>query len=204
MRFTAVAAGIFALALSACGTFNAVFHSNRNDRFESGMAAVRRGDFAQANTDLNWVADHHPNDEIGRRALLIMAALELDPRNPRRGLARGADLAGAYLKSDQNERWTEPVAQSLYLLALELGAAEERVAQAQADRLAAEHRANEGSLPRFPEPSRSVPARLHAVEDERDKLAKRVQTLEEQIADRDKKLAEKDKELDRIKKTIRS
>jgi hypothetical protein len=204
MKFTPLVAGIFALALSACGTFSAVFHSGQDDRFESGMVAIRRGDFAQANTDLNWVAEHHPNDELGRRAVLVLAAIELDPRNPRRRLAMGADRAGAYLKSDANERWTEPIAQSLYLLALELGAAEERVAQAQSDRLAAEHRANENEVPRFPEMGHTVPARLHALEDERDNLKKKVQTLEEQIADRDKKLGEKDKELERIRKTIRS
>ncbi len=204
MRYTAVAAGVFALAISACGTFNSMSKSGAEDRFESGMVALRRGDFAQASTDLGWVAEHRPEDRIGHQALLIVAAIEVDPRNPRRRLAMGADLAGSYLKYEDKDRWTEPVAQSLYLLAVELGAAEERVAQAEADRLAAERRINEDLLPRLPEPARSVPARIHTLEDERDKLAKKVQTLEEQIADRDKKLAEKDKELDRIRKTIRS
>jgi hypothetical protein len=204
MRYTAVATGILALAISACGTLNSVFNSNAEERFTAGLVALRRGDFAQANTDLRWVAEHYPDKEIGREALLAVAALEVDPRNPRRRLAMGVDLAESYLRQEDKERWSEPVVQSLRLLAMELGSAEERVAVAEADRLAAERRANLGDLPTLPEQMKSLPARLHAAEDERDKLTKKVEQLEEQIADRDKKLAEKDKELERIRKTIRS
>jgi len=204
MRYTAVATGILALAISACGTINSMFNSSAEERFTAGMVALRRGDFAQANTDLTWVAEHHPDKEIGRQALLAVAALEVDPRNPRRRLSMGRELAASYLKLEDRERWTEPVAQSLYLLAEELGAAEERVAAAEADRLAAERRANMDNLPKLPEHIQTAPAKLHAAQDERDKLAKKVEQLEEQIAERDKQLAEKDKELERIRKTIRS
>ena len=204
MRYTAVATGFFALALSACGTINSMLKSSADDRFNAGMVALRRGDFAQASTDLGWVAEHYPDKDVGRQALLVVAALEVDPRNPRRRLAMGADLAGSYLKLEDKERWTEPVAQSLFLLAEELGAAEERVAAAEADRLAAERRANERDLPKYPEQSRTVPARLHSLEDERDRLSKRIEQLEAEVAERDKRLAEKDKELERIRKTIRS
>ena len=204
MRYTAVATGLFALAISACGTINSMLNSTAEERFSAGMVALRRGDFAQASTDLTWVAEHYPDKSEGRQALLIVAALELDPRNPRRRLEMGRDLAGSYLKTEDMERWTEPVAQTLRLLAMELGAAEERVAAADADRLAAERRANLGDLPKFPENAQTLSTRLHQAQDEREKLSKKVEQLEEQIVDRDKKLAEKDKELERIRKTIRS
>src|SRR5262245_20474560 len=120
MRYTAVATVLSVLAISACATINSVFHSNADERFNAGMVALSRGDFAQARTDLGWIAEHYPDDKIGQQALLIVAALEMDPRNPRRRLSVGSDLAGSYLKLDDKERWTEPVAQSLYLLAMEL------------------------------------------------------------------------------------
>src|SRR5688572_596008 len=133
MRYSALATGLLALALPACATFDTVFGSGP-DRFDTGIAALRRGDFARASNDLNWVILKHANDPVGQRALLASASLEMDPRNPQRHLALGSDLAATYLQKAEEPEWSQALAQTLYLLALELGASEERLAQAEADK----------------------------------------------------------------------
>ena len=62
----------------------------------------------------------------------------------------------------------------------------------------------EGALPKLPNSATPWPTRLRQSKEEQDRLAKRVEVLESQLADRDKKLAEKEKELERIKKTLKS
>jgi hypothetical protein len=198
MRYTALAASLVVLAISACATVGSVFDGDREKRYNAGMTALKTGDYAAASEHLNWVAEHHAGDAMGQQALLMVAALEMDPRNPNRRLPLGSDLTGSYLKLERTPAWTTPVAETLYLLAVELGAAEDRVAQAEADKEQAENRL------RLPENSPTMTSRLRTVSDERDKLAKKVEALEAQVADREKKLAEKDKELERIRKTLKS
>lgn len=202
MRFSALAAGAVALALSACATVGNLFESRADERFEAGMAALQAGDYVTANRELGFIAERYGNTELGQHALLVVSALEMDPRNPRRRLALGSELSAAYLRTQETPPWTQPLAQTMYLLALELGAAEEKVAQAEAEKAQAERRAAEGYLPKLSQPT--VPARLKTLQDEKERMAKRVEALEAQLADRDKKLAEKDKELERIRKTLKS
>lgn len=175
--------------LVGCATLKAPLESQGEKRFEEALAALERGDYRTAHEGLSWVAQNDADDEHGREALLALAAIELDPRNPGRRIARGADVAASYLGLPEREPWTNPLAQTLYLLGLELGAAEERVekAEREAERAAAR-------LPTLPGPS--VSARIRTIEQERDRLGKRVETLEKQ-------LGEKEQELERIKKTIR-
>lgn len=203
MRFRALAVGVLTLAITACATVGSLFEQNGEDRFAAGMSALESGDYANANLQLGWVAEHYPNEEIGKRALLIVSALELDPRNPTRRVALGSELAAAYLKRPSIPDWTAPMAQTLYLLGLELGATEEKVAQAEADKALAERRLNE-NLPKLPNSATPWPTRLRQSKEEQDRLAKRVEQLEAQLADREKKLAEKEKELERIRKTLKS
>lgn len=191
-----VAVGAFAFLLAACATINPFVESTAESRFDRGMRAIERGDYPQASLDLGWVATHHADEKIGRQALLAVSALEMDPRNQRRRLALGADLTQAYLLNRGTENWTQPIAQTLHLLALELGAAEERVAAAEAEKQKAEAR--------LTLPGPSVPARMKAIQDERDRLQRRVTQLEQQLSTVEKDLAEKDKELERIRKTIKS
>jgi hypothetical protein len=175
--------------LVGCATFKAPLESSSEKRFEEALAALGRGDYRSAHEGLSWVAQHDADDKRGQQALLTLAALELDPRNPSRRIAAGADVAASYLGLAEKPAWTNPLAQTLYLLGLELGAAEERVekAEREAERAAAR-------LPSLPGPT--VSTRIRAIEQERDRLSKRVETLE-------KTLLEKEQELERIKKTIR-
>lgn len=204
MRFRALAVGAMALAITACATVGSLFEKNGEERYRAGMTALQAGDYANANLQLGWVAEHLPDEEIGKRALLMVSALEMDPRNPNRRIALGSELAAAYLRQVEIPTWTKPLAQTMYLIALELGAAEDKVAQAEAEKAQAERRAAEGGLPRLPTGAATWPQRLRASKEEQDRLSKRVEQLESQLADREKKLAEKEKELERIRKTLKS
>ena len=168
-----------------CGTFASVRGDDPKDRFTAGVRSLAAGDFAAARSDLGWVAQHYPRAEEGQRALLVLVALEADPRNPSRRIDAGAELAASYLRLPEREDWLEPMAQTLYLIGLELGVAEQRVEEAEAKKR---------ELPKLPGPT--VSARIKNVEQDRDRLAKRVTALEAE-------LAEKDRELERIKKTIK-
>lgn len=175
--------------LVGCASLKAPLESRGEKRFDESLAALARGDYRTAHEGLTWVAQNNPDDEEGRQALLVLAALELDPRNPERRVANGTDVAASYLGLQEKPVWTNPVAQTMYLLGLELGAAEERVekAEREAERAAAR-------LPSLPGPS--VSARIRTLDQERERLSKRVEALEKQ-------LQEKEQELERIKKTIR-
>jgi hypothetical protein len=175
--------------LLGCATLKGPFESRGEERLQQSLEALERGDYRTAHEGLSWVAEHYSKDESGQQATLILAALELDPRNPGRRIAVGTDVAAAYLRAGDKPAWTQPLAQTLYLLGLELGAAEERVEKAEREAERAVSR-----LPALPGPT--VSARIRTVEQERDRLARRVETLEKQ-------LSEKDQELQRIKKTIR-
>jgi hypothetical protein len=174
--------------LLGCATLKAPFESNSEKRFQEALQALERGDFRGAQDGLAWVIEKDGNGRLGQQAMLVLAALEMDPRNPARRIAVGADAAASYLRL-QTPAWTQPLAQTFYLLGLELGAAEDRVerAEREAERAAAR-------LPALPGPS--VAARIRVIEQERDRLKGRVDVLEKQ-------LLEKEQELERIKKTIR-
>ena len=205
MRFRALATGALVLVIPACATVGSLLEDRADERFARGMTALRAGDYVTANSELGFVAERYGSENIGQQALLIVSALEMDPRNPKRRLALGSELAAAYLRVEEAPAWTAPLAETLYLLALELGAAEERVAQAEAEKAQAERKAAEtNNLPRLPQTSSTVPTRLREVREERDRMGKRVEQLEAQLADRENKLAEKEKELERIRKTLKS
>jgi hypothetical protein len=165
---------------------SSLWRGGGDNRFDAGVRALVMGNYAGARSDLSWVAQNNQRTEEGQRALLILAALEMDPRNPNRRIDAGAELSASFLRLPTREEWLEPIAQTLYLVGIELGVAEQRVEQAEQQR--------KRELPKLPGPT--VSARIKNIEQERDRLAKRVSTLEEQ-------LAEKDRELQRIKKTIK-
>lgn len=197
MTRSVLAAVALALVVSACATVN-IFGDRAEQRLSEGLTALEQNDFETGTREVGWVALNYHREEIGRRALLVAAAAEIDPRNPKRRLAYGADLAATYLRQpEKTPDWLGPVAQALYLSALELGAAEERVAQA-------EQRAEEveRKLPELPSPS--VTSRLREAVTERDRLSRRVEQLEKDLAERTKKLSDTEKELERIRKTLKS
>jgi hypothetical protein len=183
--------------------------------FEVGIEALDRGDYATGFDVLYPIYRRHWDQAIGQRALMALMAAEIDPRNDNRRLWSTADMAATYLQIPEVPSWTMPVARAIYLLSIELGATEERVARAEAERDQAQARAAtaerqrtaqagaspERGLPEFT--GQTVPARLRAVEGERDELRRRVQQLEQRLAERERQLRENEQELERIRRTIR-
>lgn len=172
--------------VAGCATLKPSHRSEYDVRFDSGVKALSAGDFATAERELAWVSEHAAAEPVGQRALLIYAAAQMDPRNPNRKTEAGSQLAGRFLRLPERDAWVDPVAQTLYLMGLELSEAEDRAQQQQAQPVR--------ELPKLPGPT--VTARIKTIEQERDRLAKRVATLEDQ-------LAQSQRELERIKKTIK-
>jgi predicted nucleic acid-binding Zn-ribbon protein len=104
-------------------------------------------------------------------------------------------MSAKLLSQAGSPEWVEPVAETLYLLALELGANEERIARAEAERDSAQ------ALPELPGPS--VLAQVQTLREERDNLRRRAQALEQVVAAKEKELKEKEQELERIRKTLK-
>jgi hypothetical protein len=198
------------LTVSVLGTAGcaAVFGGGRPDPqalLHEGVAAVEARQYLRARALLEPLYQENPADPVAQRAMIVLIAAELDNRNPDRRLWAAADMAGRLLSVDDAEPWVLPVAASYYLLALELGAAEQRVAQAEAR--AAEARAAEAraaNTRRLPTSAReSVPAQMGRVTTERDQARRRAEQLEQQLATRERELRETRQELDRIRRTIR-
>lgn len=182
--------------------------------FASALAALEREDFQTAFDDLVWVYQNAWGEPVGRRALLVLAAAELDPRNPMRRLGVGAELLADYMRAPGTPPANGPVAEALYLLALELGAAEEQIARAEAEAERAEEQAERaraaaaredaertvaaqpaarGPLPELPGPP--VTARIRELDAARRALAA-------ENADLEALLAECRAELERIEQTL--
>lgn len=91
------------------------------DRLSRAVLALDRSDFGSATADLEWVASRCGSGERGRTALLLLAAAELDVRNPDRSPDRARWHAEAYLSSPGIPDEELPVARTLYLLAVDMG-----------------------------------------------------------------------------------
>lgn len=185
---------LVASLLTGCAT---LLHrmSEPEARLDAGLTALAARDYPTAFDHLVWVVTNHPDEKAGQRALKALVALDLDPRNPGRRLNVGAQLAARYLRLDELAPWDRPMMETVYLLAIELGGAEERAAQAEADASAAEARARrKGAVPTYS--GQTVTARISAISEERDRLRRRVGQLERELAD-------KESELQRIRKAIK-
>jgi chemotaxis protein histidine kinase CheA len=133
---------VIALTVAAgCASLPGIERLDPEDQLTQALAALERQDFTSAYNQFTQVYERHWNEPVGQRALLAMAAVEMDPRNRERRLYVGADLAARSLQLPDAPAWSIPVSQTLYLLAAELGAAEERTARAEAEKEEAERKA---------------------------------------------------------------
>lgn len=114
---------IAALA-SACATARAMPGSGGDpgSRLLEGADALEEGRFGEAYRTLRALAARCESGEQGREAVLLLSTGELDPRNPARSPAASAQLAARYLQAPSIPVTSLVVAESLYLLALDLGA----------------------------------------------------------------------------------
>lgn len=192
MRTTGLVGGLLAVGISGCGL---IATRNAEQHLEAGLAALQRGDRDIAHEQIQPVSAENWGEPIGHRATLVLAAAELDPRNPTRRLWVGADLSARLLSHHATPPWMEPVAETLYLLSVELGANEERLARTEAQRDSAQ------ALPRLPGPSFMV--QLETARTERDRARRRAAELEATLAAKEKELKDKEQELERIKRTLK-
>lgn len=98
-------------------------------RYTSAVEALDGAHFRNARADLAWLVGRCEAGRWGRRALLLLAAADLDPRNPHRSPEEAARLAGLYLRLPWAERDAAPLANSLYVLALDLSPGRDRTAR---------------------------------------------------------------------------
>lgn len=112
-------------ALSACslagGAGSPSGDAGRRRALEYGLLALDDGDYAAAAAQLAPVAAICPTDDLGARALLLLAAAELDGRNPD-GRANAAAELAAFQLSRSGDEWSGFMASELYMIALDLGA----------------------------------------------------------------------------------
>ena len=169
-------------------------------RLTRSLVELDSGQYAPAIQELQLLAQTYPRRVIGRQALLITAAAQLDPRDAPAQPDQAAALLTQYLGGAGATDWTRPVAETLYLLALDAGAT---AAQAQADSARAHAQAARAAtrLPRLPRPPLS--ARVADLEHERDRLTARVKELETGTVQLQKELADSVRELRRIRRTLR-
>jgi outer membrane protein assembly factor BamD (BamD/ComL family) len=167
-------------------------------QLHEGAAAVQAQEYLRARGLLEPLFYDRPGQAVGQQALLVLLAAELDNRNPDRRLWAAADMASRFLLAEPAEPWLVPLVETYYVLAMELGAAEERIAEA-------ETRATEArASARLPTTSReSVVAQVSRVTSERDQARRRAEQLQQQLATRERELRETRAELERIRRTIR-
>ncbi len=218
MRSRSWPASAMVLIAAGCAALQVEREPDPEEKLVEGLAALDRRDYRAAFEPLSWVYTRYWNEPVGQRALLALTAAELDPRNPSRRLDVGADLAGRYLRLPGIAAWTEPLVETVYLLALELGAAEERVAEAEeeeeearaearearaearearAEAQAARAQAQRERARAQAAPPRELPrlpgppvtARMRELERERANAVARVQRLERELAECERELA---------------
>lgn len=91
-------------------------------REHRALTALAQEDFAAARGDLLWIASRCEAGEPRMRALLLLAAADLDPTNSGGSPRAAAVASAAYLLSDDASPDRLPVARALFRLAADRGA----------------------------------------------------------------------------------
>lgn len=203
MKRAALLLALTTAGLTGCAALSFARQPDAREQLNQGVAALEAEDYAGARALLEPLYRERWQDRIGQQAMLALIAADLDNRNPNRRLWAAAEMAARLLSIPELEPWLIPVGESYYLLALELGAQEERLARADAARAAAEAEvaAVERELPASA--VESVTARINRITRERESLLRRVSQLEQEAEARTKELNDTKQELERVKQTIR-
>jgi hypothetical protein len=121
--FSGVVPPLFAaLLLSACVKLGANPEPAGPTAFSRAVALLDQGSFSAADDALREVASTCESGADGKRALVLLAAMYLDPRNQQAHADSAAMLAARYLFLPDPDSSDRLVAESLYALALDLGA----------------------------------------------------------------------------------
>lgn len=105
--------------------------------FEEALYALRDRSYDDAHASLIEVLDLCGHSPLSQQALLLIASSELDPRNPNPRRSMAAEAAAILLRDAATPSWTRQLGESLYLLALKLGARRPGPADLEASELGA-------------------------------------------------------------------
>lgn len=93
-----------------------------SDLLSGGIRAMEEGDHRAASEWLHRLTARCESGDYGRRAMLLLATLALDPRNPDGSPDHAAWLTARALSLPEREPGEHLMAETLFLLALERGA----------------------------------------------------------------------------------
>lgn len=114
-----VGGALLGLTVAACAS-----GGGAETAFRDGLAALEGARAEEAFGQLERVREVCGTSPLGQQAVLVEAAAALGGKVGKRDPQRAADLAVAFLRQPAPAAWGVPVAESLYLMARELGARE--------------------------------------------------------------------------------
>lgn len=109
------------ILVAACASTGGRMATSPTDHMAVALAALDRNELPTALDHLRAIVAAEPGGSLERQARLLAAAIALDPRNPARDPKLGAELAAGH-RASAGQPWEAVLAQSLYALALDLGA----------------------------------------------------------------------------------
>lgn len=173
-------------------------------KLELAVAALDERNYDAAHARLLEVVDLCGSAPLGQQALLLMAVAELDPRNPdpRRDLA--AESTALLWEETYGRGWAHTLTESLYLIALRLGARNAGPADAEAAELEWRVRAAPAAAatsycgPAWP--TRLPPPIASAPEDALPSL--NGSSYPAQVAELRRRLRELEEELERVRRIV--
>lgn len=223
-----VVLGVAAVSCSRSSPEPPVPEAETSTLLDRASAALDGGEFMEAGRILRFLASRCESGDDGRAAVLLLAAVHLDPRNPHGSPVAAARLSARYLQVPSAPPSTLGEAESLYLLALDLGAPPVDDPLAPIPAFSRDHRARrlaggwrvasrfdgceaggtaveERPLPRHP--GTPLWETLERVWEERDSLARRVESLSEEADEQARTLRARadslQSELERIRELLR-
>jgi hypothetical protein len=116
------AAASFLLLFAGCSYLEPVAEPAGPTVFDIGMAHLADGDFAGAESRFRDAASRCESGPQGRRALLFLSFIALDPRNPAAHPDSAAFMAARVLNLPGKTREETLEAEALYITALDYGA----------------------------------------------------------------------------------
>lgn len=113
---------LFLLLVAGCSYLEPVREPASPSVFEIGLAHMAAGDFADAEGAFRDAASRCESGPSGRRSLLFLSFLALDPRNPTAHPDSAALMAARFLNLPSKARQETLEAEALYITALDHGA----------------------------------------------------------------------------------
>ncbi len=152
--------------------------------------ALRLGDFDAAESHFRTLSEEHPDNQYGREALFYLGVISLDPRNPEWDAEPVVETLGRYLAGDTAGTRVNraPEARIVYELARQFTIpADQRITSLQPETRVVRAPAN-GDPPPPPPADADV--------------AREMERLRQQVAERDETIRAQQAELERIRRTL--